>query len=104
MKAFSNEIRIAIETTLAIYNMIPKFTVKNEETGFTVELILEHTTDHLMTELEHHIRFLTGQRIIGWDVFPEDNENMRLVLRITNGWEPVNIDRSISRNKRNTKQ
>jgi len=103
MKTFSNEIRIAIEKALAIYKTSPEYTLKNEETGFTVELMIKHTTDHLMTELKHYIRFLTGQRIMSWDVIPENDENVRLVLRISNGWEPVN-NNIRSGNSRKTKQ
>jgi len=101
MKAFSNEIRIAIETTLAIYKANPEYTLKNEETGFTAELLLDHVTDHIITEFENHIRFLTGQSIVNWDVIPESEDKVKLVIRITNGWEPVNIrtDRSPSNKK-----
>ena len=89
MKAYSNEIRIAIEKALAIYKFTPDYTLKNEGTGFTAELVLNHVTDHILTEIKHHIRFLTGQRIIYWDVIPDKKDNVRLILRITNGWEPI---------------
>jgi len=98
MKAFSNEIRIAIEKVLAIYKANPEYTIQNEETGFTVELLIDHVTDHILTELKQHIRFLTGQKIINWDVIPENENRVKFIIRITNGWEPVNIqsDRSSS--------
>ena len=89
MKTYSNEIRIAIEKTLAIYKSAPDYTLKNDETGFTAELVLNHVTDHILTEIKQHIRFLTGQRIINWDVIPDENNTVRLILRITNGWEPI---------------
>ena len=89
MKAYSNEIRIAIEKALSIYNSTPDYTLKNEETGFTAELVMDHVTDHILKEIRHHIRFLTGQRIINWDVIPDEKDNVRLILRITNGWEPI---------------
>lgn len=88
MKAYTSGIKIAIEKAMALYNTELLLSIKNEETGFTVEVILPHVTDHIFQELTKHIRFLTGQSIISWDVLPEKENNVRLILRITNGWEP----------------
>ena len=88
MKAYSNGIKIAVEKAMAVYSTNPEVMVKNEETGFTVEFTTPHVTEHIFQELKNHIKFLTGQRIVSWDVLPEDDNQVRLVLRITNGWEP----------------
>ena len=88
MKAYTSGIKIAIEKAMAVYNSELDMTIKNDETGFTVEFTIPHVTDHIFQELKNHIRFLTGQRIVSWDVLPEDDNQIRLVIRITNGWEP----------------
>ena len=101
MKAYTNGIKIAIEKTMAIYSTNPDVMVKNEETGFIVEFTTSHVTDHIFQELKNHIRFLTGQRILSWDILPEDDNQVKLVLRITNGWE---IDYNISNRKGDPKK
>ena len=75
---------MAIETALAIYNSSHRVEVKMKEAGFVVEVTMGHITDHVMTEMRKHIKFMTGQEIESWDLLPQSGEKMKLVFTVSN--------------------
>jgi hypothetical protein len=83
----SHEIRMAIETALAVYNDSHTVEVKGTETGFLAEVTTDHLTDHVMGEIGKHIKFMTGQEIGSWDLFPISEEKMRFVFEVSNNVE-----------------
>jgi len=80
----SHEIRMAIETALAIYNGPHLVEVKRRETCFLAEVTIDHFTDHVMGEIGKHIKFMTGQEVGRWDLFPISEEKMRFVFEVSN--------------------
>ena len=80
----SHEIRMAIETALAVYNSNHSVEVSRSETGFLAKVTINHFTDHVMGEIGKHIKFMTGQEIGSWDLFPISEETMRFVFKVSN--------------------
>ena len=80
----SHEIRMAIETALAVYNGPHCVEVSSRETGFLAEVTMDHFTDHVMDEIGKHIKFMTGQEVGRWDLFPLSQEKMRFVFEVSN--------------------
>jgi len=83
----SHEIRMAIETALAVYNGNHSVEVSSGETGFLAEVTMDHFTDHVMGEIGKHIKFMTGQEVGRWDLFPISEEKMRFVFEVSNRME-----------------
>jgi hypothetical protein len=80
----SHEIRMAIETALVVYNNSHTVEVKGTERGFLAEVTIDHLTDHVMGEIEKHIKFMTGQEVGRWDLFPISEDKMRFVFEVSN--------------------
>ena len=78
----SHEIRMAIETALAVYNGNHSVEVSSGEVGFLAEVTMDHFTDHVMAEIGKHIKFMTGQEMGSWDLFPLSKERLQIVLTI----------------------
>ena len=78
----SHEIRMAIETALAVYNGIYSVEVSSGEIGFLAEVTMDHFTDHVMGEIGKHIKFMTGQEVGSWDLFPLSEDRLKIVLTI----------------------
>lgn len=83
LRVHSSEIGTAIKTALTIYNFEADITVKAGETGYTAKFVLDHVTDHLMDEICRHVKFMTGLKVKGWDMFSVSETEMHLVLRIS---------------------
>jgi hypothetical protein len=83
----SNEIRMAIETALAVYNVSHTVVVKGTESGFLAEVTIDHITEHVMDEIGKHIKFMTGQEIGSWDLYPISEESMSFVFTVSNKGE-----------------
>jgi hypothetical protein len=83
LRVHSSEIGTAINTALAMYSFEADVAVKAVETGYTAELVLGHVTDHLMDEIRRHIKFMTGLKVKGWDMFSVSETELHLVLRIS---------------------
>ncbi len=83
----SHEIRIAIETALAIYNGNHSVEVSSGETCFLAEVTMDHFTDHVMGEIGKHIKFMTGQEVGRWDLFPLSEDKMRFGFEVSNRME-----------------
>jgi hypothetical protein len=45
---------------------------------------MDHFTDHVMDEIGKHIKFMTGQEVGSWDLFPLSEEKMRFVFEVSN--------------------
>lgn len=75
---------MAIETALAIYNGSHAVEVKLRETCFLAEVTMDHFTDHVMSEIGKHIKFMTGQEVGHWDLFPLSEEKMKFVFEVSN--------------------
>ena len=80
----SHEIRMAIETALAVYNSNHSVEVNSGETGFLAEVTTDHFTDHVLGEIIKHIKFMTDQEIGSWDLFPISEDKIRLIFRVSN--------------------
>ena len=80
----SHEIRMAIETALALYNGNHSIEVSSCETGFLAEVTMDHFTDHVMAEIGKHIKFMTGQEVGSWDLFPISEEKMTFAFEVSN--------------------
>ncbi len=78
----SHEIRMAIETALAVYNGTYSVEVSSGEIGFLAEVTMDHFTDHVMGEIGKHIKFMTGQEVGSWDLFPLSEDRLKIVLTI----------------------
>jgi hypothetical protein len=83
----SHEIKMAIETALAVYKDSHTVEVKRTETGFLAEVTMDHFTDHVMGEIGKHIKYMTGQEVMSWDTFPISEEKMRFVFEVSNNME-----------------
>jgi hypothetical protein len=83
----SHEIRMAIETALAVYNGNHSVEVSSGETCFLAEVTMDHFTDHVMGEIGKHIKFMTCQEVGRWDLFPISEDKMRFVFEISNRME-----------------
>jgi len=83
----SHEIRMAIETALAMYNGSHVVEVRRRETCFLAEVVMEHFTDHVLGEIGKHIKFMTGQEVGSWDLYPISEEKMRFVFEVSNRME-----------------
>ena len=75
---------MAIETALAVYNGNHSVDVSSGETDFLVEVTMDHLTDHVMDEIEKHIKFMTDQEMGSWDLFPISEEKMRFIFKVSN--------------------
>ena len=75
---------MAIETALAVYNSNHSVDVSSGETDFLAEVTMDHLTDHVMDEIEKHIKFMTGQEVGSWDLFPLSEEKMRFIFKVSN--------------------
>lgn len=80
----SHEIRMAIETALAVYNSSHSVEVSSGDTSFLAEVTMDHFTDHVMAEIGKHIKFMTGQEMGSWDLLPISEEKMRFVFKVSN--------------------
>jgi len=83
LRVHSSDIGTAISTALTMYNFESDVAVKAGETGYTAEFVLDHATDHLMDEICRHVKFLTGLKVKGWDMFSVSETKLHLVLRIS---------------------
>ncbi len=45
---------------------------------------MDHFTDHVMGEIGKHIKFMTGQEVGRWDLFPLSEEKMRFAFEVSN--------------------
>lgn len=73
---------MAIETALAVYNGTYSVEVSSGEIGFLAEVTMDHFTDHVMGEIGKHIKFMTGQEVGSWDLFPLSEDRLKIVLTI----------------------